>query len=334
MDGDGRDDILVEGSAGTSLILATDLLNNCTFPQTVQSVAAYRFLGTGAFAAGDVDGDDVPDLGFDQGDDALVLGRDVLTLTPFGANSVVNLASEASFVFNYLPGLAGAATLAAAGDVDGDGKDDLIASFSTSISAALIPGASLTTPLVSSAVVVDQDDVIQIVCDDGAFSTCGGGWIGMGDVDSDGLADIRAELFDQGGVAVPIRRLSGSALASLSVGGTVNISSLGDLPGPCLNSASSTERRASVGDVDGDGLPDIAGIDTLVLGSRIAAAPAGTALTCDDNDLDARFTPNKTFFNSISLGDVDGDGRDDLVDGRGGDGVSLSGRVRVFFSPY
>ena len=332
VDGDDRDDLLIEGSNGTSLVLAADLIGNCGIPLSLQSFAAFTFSDRRAFAAGDVDGDGKADIGFDPdpGTLSVVLGRDIMARTPFGMDSAFALPTEASFV---VPGL-GVLELAAAGDVDGDGKDDLVGSGEPSLGSRLVPGASLTTPLISAAVEIDSTDVITLVCDEGAFDYCDGGWTGIGDVDGDGLDDLWGEIWDNGTAnpTVPVRRIPGSALASLAVGTSVDVSTLGNLSGPCGD-------ISAHGDVDGDGLSDVTTIDSLVRGSTITAAPAGTELTCDDVDLDARFISELDFAGSrrgIVLGDVNGDGRDDLVvpEPLWQSGSLLYGRVSIILSPY
>jgi hypothetical protein len=270
VDGDGLDDILVgaEGNddggdrAGkTYLILGASLGATSTIDL---STADYHFVGENeddrsgytVASAGDVDADGLDDILIGAYEHNAGTGKAYLILgASLGQTTILDLSlADHQFVGERMSDHAGK-TLASAGDVDGDGRDDLIigasnydgAGIHNSGRAYLILGSTLgqtTLPInLSSA------DVVM----DGAAHMLGAGeWVSSaGDVDGDGWADllIGAVGNDDGRVWL----LLGASMTSASVDLLLNANHQFDGDTDSL----AGRRVSSAGDVNGDGLDDL-----------------------------------------------------------------------------
>lgn len=249
-----------------------------------------NFTGQVRAAVGDFNGDGVADYAFTT---TAGIGARVL---------VVNGATNAVLVHavTVLGGFTRGGYIAA-GDIDGDGRDELVVSTDAGRSSL----AEVYT--VSGAALVKRF----------AFSPFGalytyGGRVAVGDLNRDG----RAELIYAGGTgAAPrVAIYNGAALAASRVAG-LTPSFLAFAQG--LRSGV----NVSTGDVDGDGYDDLivsqgAGGTPLVRiwsGAAIAAAPA---VSTANKPVLSQFFANGTTDTSgirVAARDLDGDGKDELV---------------------
>ncbi len=224
-----------------------------------------------------------------------------------GGGAVAKLVDPASgnaiLSVDVFPGFTGGVRVATA-DVTGDTLPDLVAGTG--------PGSS---PVVRVLNGTNGQQVRQFFAFEQSFS--GGVFVAVGDVNSDGFADIAVSADVGGGPRV--RVLSGSD-------GTVLADFLGIED---ANFRGGT--RIALGDVSGDNVPDLIVAAGVGGGPRIAIF-SGTSLRPGvvpvrvKNDF---FAFESTLRNGtyVAVGDVDGDGRGDLIVGAGPGGAP---RVTVF----
>lgn len=194
----------------------------------------------------------------------------------------------------------------ASGDVNGDGFADRI----------LVTGPG--TPI--RVLLVSGDDNVTILAgpfDPYSGDFTGGGFVAAGDFDNDGRAEIVVTP-DQGG---------GPRVAIFSLGTDNTIITRGNFFGindPNFRGGA----RAGVGDVNGDGVPDLAVAAGFQGGPRVALYNGRSVLGARPSAMVSDFFAfEQTLRNGVyvSIGDVNGDGFGDLVFGAG-----PGGSPRVF----
>jgi hypothetical protein len=337
VDGDGYDDILIgapyalNGPATTGeayLVLGSpspsDLGLNSA--DAIYSGAASSDQAGGAVAGvGDVDGDGLDDMLIasprsdltdrDAGAVHLVLGRASPTDLSFSAADAVFL-GEASW------DCAGSA-LAGAGDVDGDGLDDMLVgalsndSVATNAGAAyLVLGSTSLADLTLSA----ADAYFQ---GEAYWDYAGVAVAGAGDVDGDGYHDMLVGASGNDSAA------SDAGAAYLVLGGRSPVDLSLSAAAACFTGRDTSDRAGSAvagaGDVDGDGLDDILvgapyasaslaedGEVYLVLGS---SSLADSSLPDADWSNHGESSADHAASSVAGAGDIDGDGLSDFLVG-------------------
>ena len=194
-----------------------------------------------------------------------------------------------------------------AADFDGDGSTDIVYGIG--------PGGGSLINVVASL----GADVEAMVYEAGFV---GGVFVVAGDMDGDGIAEIVVTPDQGGGGRVTVFRLQGSSLVRIA-----------DFFG-IQDSTFRGGARAALGDVDGDGILDLIVTAGFGGGPRVAIFDGASVLTGVDNPLKLiedffTFSPSDQFTLRngafVTAGDLDQDGRADLIFG-GGPG----GGPRVF----
>ncbi len=262
---------------------------------SLQGDQVEEFLGSSVASAGDADGDGFGDV---------VIGAPGASLG--GARTgVVRIFSGATgsllFAMAGDPGSQLGEVVASAGDVDGDGRGDVVAGAPRAVqlqgSVRVFSGA--TGALLHDFVGAGQDDFF------------GRAVAGAGDVDADGFADIVA--------SAPSNKL-GSGYTRVFSGATGAL--LHDIPGD-------PRAVSAAGDVNADGFDDFAVGEPFRLdGSRVrihSGADASVLFQFDEP------TPLTAFGISVqAAGDINADGSPDLVVGAQGHTLGTTGFVTVF----
>jgi hypothetical protein len=201
----------------------------------------------------------------------------------------------------------------AVGDVNGDGTPDLI--FATG------PGV-----LFQVAVLDGKDRSVLVPAFAPFDQFMAGGFVSAGDFNRNGRAEIVVTPDQAGGPRISIYELApGSTLVREANYFTLDSSFRGGL-------------RTAVGDVNGDGMPDLAVAAGFGGGPRIALIDGNKALTTDGFDGADRLIGDFFAFDDslrngvyLAIGDVNGDGAGDLVIGAGPGGgpriLTISGGV-------
>jgi len=318
LDGDGLGDILVGASLDSSrynlggaayLVMDPHGGSLGDYPAIRPSGESW-YLGISLHAGPDLDGDGLPDLavtalGYENfaGGAWLISGADLVS----GDLSMPDDAIAAITGDDALDELGSAVRFL--GDVDGDGIEDLavsdqllgVAGFDSAGAVGIFRGPDLGEFSFS-----DADTLVYGTYDQALI---GAQVTSAGDQDGDGLDDYMVSA-------------DGGLLAVVLPGGLVHPTLDGDM---IFKLTASGEDRESgeprmVGDEDGDGVPDLVEVLNAVNGQPVApAALLYTTLATNP----VRITASPTVkieigddayaYDAASLGDLDGDGRDELL---------------------
>ncbi len=350
VNGDGRDDLILgatgadnngrdaSGSAyvifGTPSPVDIDLAALGSAGFRIDGAAPGDLAGESVAGAGDVNGDGRDDLivgalvadgnGTNAGTAYVIYGR--------GSTSPVDLAALGSAGFRIdgaAPGDLAGDSVAGAGDVNGDGRDDLIVGASgvdTSSGAAYVVYGPAGPADIDLGALGPAG--FRMAGGD-SFDNVGISVAGIGDVNADGRSDV---IVGADGADAYGRANSGTAYVvyGTAAGGDVDLTALG-ASGFRIGGAADNDRAGTsvsgVEDVNGDGLRDVivgapfsdtggsnAGSAYVVYGRSSGADvdlanPATAALRADGRTGDA------AGFSVAGAGDVNGDDRADVIAG-------------------
>ncbi|MCP5028282.1 MAG: hypothetical protein GY929_18550, partial [Actinomycetia bacterium] len=315
------------------------------------------WFGVSVAGVGDVDGDGIADIAVGaDGDDDGGSGRGAVYVLFLNADGTVKAEQKISSTTGGLTGPLDNSdffgfSAAGVGDLDGDGIPDIAVGVHRDDDGGADRGAVYVLFMSADGTVKAEQKISSTtggltgpLDDDDRF---GASVAGVGDLDGDGIADIAvgAHLDDDGGadrgaVYVLFMNADGTVKAEQRISSTT-----GSLTGPLNDTDQFGRSVAGVGDVDGDGIADIAvgtykdddgGTDrgavyvlflnangTVKAEQKLSSTTGGLTGPLDDSD---------QFGISVAgIGDLDGDGTIGLMVGahRDDDGGTDRGAVYV-----
>jgi len=332
VDGDGLADLLIgaggydgeRGAAGLFLGPVSGTLGLSAADALLHGEAETDFAST-VSAAGDLDGDGFDDLligasGEESNEGA---GAAYVVLGPItGEADLADVAAK--LLGEEACGGAAGTAVAGAGDVDGDGLDDILIGDSRECSVAEEAGAAylvLGSQVGPAAGTQELSDARAKLLGIDSGARTGSSVAGPGDVNGDGLADLFIGAHNADGLVFS------SGAAYLVLGPVSGERSLGDADASLVGESQHDDAGIAVagaGDMDGDGLADLligapeAGYDNdegglayLVLG-----APSGTVRLSEAAAVMVAEAQSDKAGNAVAgAGDADGDGWPDLLVG-------------------
>ena len=223
---------------------------------------------------GDIDGDGKPDLAeVNYNDNTVSVFRNTSTV------GNISFAAKVDFTVGSGP------WCVYIGDIDGDGKLDLAVSNGNGNSVSVLKNTS-TVGSLSFATHVD------FTTGTSPFSVC------IGDLDGDGKPDLAVTNYSTIG-SVSIFHNTGSV-------GTISFAPKADY------TTGNTPQRVSIGDLDGDGKPDLAVADYNTSANAVSTLRNTSTVGTISFAAKVDFPTGTNPYNAM-LGDIDGDGKPDVV---------------------
>ncbi|MEI6142357.1 MAG: FG-GAP-like repeat-containing protein, partial [Mariniphaga sp.] len=280
LDGDGKADLAVANYIGNtvSVLRNTSTSGNVSFANTVDLTT-----GAGPYSVGigDIDGDGKPDL--------IVANYIDNTISVLRNTSTSGSITTGSFVSKVDFATGTGPRSVSIGDIDGDGKPDLAVANYNSNSVSVFRNTS-TSGTINASSFASKNDL-----DTGTGSNPSS--VNIGDIDGDGKPDLTVANASSASVSV-FRNSSTSGSSVTSFAAKVNFTTA---TGPC---------SVSIGDIDGDGKPDLAVANysdnsVSVLRNTSSSGSVSFAAKVDFE--------TGTYPYSVSIGDINGDGKPDLA---------------------
>jgi len=279
LDGDGKPDLAVANASSASVSVfrntsSSGSIASGSFATKVDFTPGSNPLSV---AIGDLDGDGKPELA--------VANYNSATVSVFR-----NTSSSGTVTFNTkVDFTTGSGPFSVAiGDLDGDGKADLaVANF----------GATTVSVLrnTSSSGTVSFGTKVDFTAETNPVS------MAIGDLDGDGKPDLAVANFGSARVSVFRNTSSSGSITTSSFATKVNFTT------------GTSPRSVVIGDLDGDGKADLAvanagSASVSVFHNTSSSGSIASGSFADKVDFTT--TPNAT---SVAIGDLDGDGKPDLV---------------------
>jgi len=272
LDGDGKQDIIAANWAANTV----SIFRNTSTVGSISFAPKIDIsigLGPQGISIHDIDGDGKPDFVVTN-----VNSQNIAVFKNTGSPGIVSFATPLSFPTGYTP------TSVIIRDLDGDAKPDLAVTESGANMLALFRNTS-TAGNISFAPRTEVS------------SSGGPGSVAVGDLDGDGKPDLVVSNYSSAGTAV---------FRNVSTPGTINYTIAQTLFVPPF------PNRVTVGDLDGDGKPEIveATFDGTFSNVSVFKNTSVIGLINFLPGVDYHVTGGSM---EIKLGDVDGDGKPDII---------------------
>jgi gliding motility-associated-like protein len=297
LDGDGKPDLAVTNSSVNSI----SVWRNISTSGSISFATRADFLTavgtrTTSIAIGDLDGDGKPDLAVTNNKTTLPVSNQVSVFR--NIISISGSITSASFAtrFDYITGtISNSANSVAIGDLDGDGKRDLAVANSGSNTVSVLRNMSTSGVAFTGT---SFDNRFDYTTGTGSSPNC----VVIGDLDGDDKLDLAVANGANATVSV-LRNMATSGVA-FSAASFVAQATL---------STDNTPNSVAIGDLDGDGKPDLAvanrgALKTVSVFRNLSTSLSNTISFNTKTTLSLAFT-----LSSLAIGDLDGDGKPDLA---------------------
>jgi hypothetical protein len=285
IDGDGKPDLAVanQGTNTVSVFRNTSSSGSITTGSFASHITFATGIGPQSVAIGDIDGDGKPDLAIaNNASNTVSVLRNTSSI---GSITSGSFAVQATFATGTTP------RSVAIGDIDGDGKPDLAVANGASANVSVLRNTC------SSGSITSGSFAAQVTFATGTNPQS----VVIGDLDGDGKPDLAVANFNTNNVSV---------LRNTSSSGSIII---GSFAAHFTFATGTNPQSVVIGDIDGDGKPDLAvanrNSNTV---SIIRNTSTGGSISSGS------FAPHVTFATgsnpiSVAVGDIDGDGKPDMV---------------------
>jgi gliding motility-associated-like protein len=290
LNGDGKPELAVanQTSNTVSVYRNTSVSGSITAGSFAAKVDFETGLNPISVAIGDLDGDGKPDLAVANGGSL----NGIFTVSVLRNTSASGSIAASSFAANVDFTAGATPSSVAIGDLDGDGKPDLAVANSTSKTVSVLRNTSVSGSIVASSFSPRVDFATE------TFPHS----VAIGDLDGDGKPDLAVANGFNNTVSVYRNTSTSGSIAAASFAAKVDFAT------------ATNPRSVAIGDLDGDGKPDLATANTnssssvSVLRNTSASGSIGAGSFAAKVDF---ATGNEPY--SLAIGDLDCDGKSDLA---------------------
>ncbi len=287
LDRDGKPELVVanEGAGTLSVLRNTGTNGSITTGSFATKVDYNTGFNPRSLAIGDLDGDGKPDMA--------VANAGSTTLSVFRNVSATGVINNGSFAPKVDFASGSAPVSVAIGDLDGDGRSELVVTNQGSNTVSVFRNTSASGSIGAGSFAAKVDFTT------GAAPIS----VAMGDLDGDGKADLA---------------VANSGAASNTVSVLRNTTTVGSIVAgsfaPKVDFATGTQPIwVAIGDVTGDGKPDLAVANrSSATVSLFRNTATNGSITSGSFDPKQDFSTNSILL-AVALGDLDGDAKPDLV---------------------